>query len=113
VPHQELGLGPGDEDPPVDGEIQVPEAGPADDVGHRLALQPAPDERPVPLELVGADRPVVAQVKLQPSGAEDVGEKVLRGEPGLGDPALLEEPRGRPKECQDRPPPSGLGTANA
>jgi hypothetical protein len=113
VTHQELGLGPRDQDPPVDGQIQVAETRPADDVRHRLGVQPAPDACPVPLELVGPDRAVIAQVEIEPSGAEDVGQEVLRGEPGLGDAALLEELGGRPEEREYRPPPCGLGTANA
>jgi hypothetical protein len=113
VPDQKLGLGPGDEGAPVDDEIQIAEARPADDVRHRLAVQPAPDERPVSLELVGPDRAVVAQIELQPSGAEDVRQEVLRREPRFGDAALFEELGGRPEERQDRPPPLGSGTANA
>jgi hypothetical protein len=113
VPDQELGLGARDEHPAVNPQVQVAKAGPADDVRHRLRVQPAADEGPVTLELLGRHRTVVAQIELQPTGVEDVREKVLRREAGLRDAPLLEELRGRPEQRQDRPPPRRPGTANA
>src|SRR5690606_3126713 len=92
---ERLGVAPGDEDAPVDGEGQRPELLLADEVGDRLAGEAAADELPRPRELGRGERLLEVGVELDAAQAEGVADEDLRLEPRRLEPGRREA-RGRP-----------------
>ena len=90
---EQLGLGPGDEHPGADRDLDVAEADRAGQVLERLAGRAAVDERVVLLQRGGAD--VLDRDQAGAGGAEDVREQRLGVVLRAGDTGLPEAlPRG-------------------
>ena len=74
---EEFGFGAGNEDVPIDGEVEAAKAGRADDVLQGFALAAATDEFAEGALLVIREGAFEVQVKFHARNLEDVGEEKL------------------------------------
>ena len=105
---QRLGVRPRDQHRGRDFELEVEEVRPPGEVGDRLLLAGALDERAIGRQLLLGQRAFVVGVELDARDVQDVSEQQLGRQPRGVDFFSREKPAGPFQQPPDRPWPAGL-----